>query len=181
MSELTFLLGGARSGKSTAAVRLALETRLPVVFIATGEARDDEMAARIEQHRSERPRDWDTIEAPVGLGDALLKVPDDAVAIVDCLTLWVSNLMELGETDADIEGKAAVAAEIARGRPSPTIAVSNEVGRGIVPGDALSRRFRDVLGRVNAVWAEHAHRSFFFVAGRAVKLEAATISLEGER
>lgn len=181
MNELTFFTGGARSGKSAAAVRLAASSGRPVVFIATGEARDEEMAARIELHRSQRPSEWDTIEAPVGLTDALSKVPDGAVAIVDCLTLWVSNLMELGDDDAEIARKAAGPAQIAAARPGPTIAVSNEVGLGIVPGDALSRRYRDVLGRVNAIWAEHAHRSYLFVAGRALELSAPAISVEPER
>ena len=151
MSNLTFLLGGARNGKSTAAVRLALETGRPVVFIATGEARDEEMATRIERHRSERPTEWETIEAPAALSDALLKVPVNAVAIVDCLTLWVSNLMELGDSDTEIEHKATLAAQLASERPSPTIAVSNEVGLGLVPMDEMSRRYRDLLGRVNAI------------------------------
>jgi adenosyl cobinamide kinase/adenosyl cobinamide phosphate guanylyltransferase len=162
---LTVLLGGARSGKSALAVRLAADTGRPVTFIATGEARDAEMAARIELHRRERPAGWTTVEEPVDLRGALERAPEEDAVVVDCLSLWVANLLERGLEPDDV---AAVAAA----RAAPTIAVSNEVGLGIVPATELGRVFRDLLGRVNAAWVEASDRALFVVAGRALELRA---------
>ena len=162
------LLGGARSGKSRLAVRLATETGAPVVFLATGEAGDDEMADRIARHRAERPADWTTIEEPVALREAVAAAPPDAALVVDCLSLWVANLLE-SRPAAEIEAEAAAAAALAAGR-TKTIAVSNEVGLGVVPATPLGRAYRDVLGRVNAIWAEAADEAYFVVAGRVLRL-----------
>src|SRR5438093_5357232 len=134
---LVVLLGGARSGKSSLAVRLARDARAPVVFIATGEAGDDEMADRIARHRAERPSDWQTVEEPVALAAALEAAPDTACVVVDCLSLWVANLLERG--DEDVEQQAAAAAAIAAAGGTRTIAVSNEVGLGVVPATPLGR------------------------------------------
>jgi adenosyl cobinamide kinase/adenosyl cobinamide phosphate guanylyltransferase len=161
--SLTFLLGGARSGKSSLAVRLAGKSGAPVVFVATGEARDAEMAERIARHRAERPAGWETVEEPLALAAALAAAPGDSCVVVDCLSLWVANLLERGE---EADGAAAVAAA----RPGATIAVSNEVGLGIVPATPLGRRYRDVLGRVNAIWADAAAETFLVVAGRRLRL-----------
>jgi len=161
---LTFLLGGARSGKSALALRLAARHD-EVVFVATGEARDEEMRERIARHRAERPAHWRTVEEPLRLRAAIESVPPGACLVVDCLSLWVANLLEAGEP-ADEE-----AARAARTRPGPTIAVSNEVGLGLVPTTPLGREYRDVLGRVNAAWAAAAERAFLVVAGRALRLE----------
>jgi adenosyl cobinamide kinase/adenosyl cobinamide phosphate guanylyltransferase len=161
---LTFLLGGARSGKSALALRLAARHD-EVVFVATGEARDDEMTARIERHRAERPAHWRTVEEPLRLRAAIEAAPPDACLVVDCLSLWVANLLEAGEPVDD--GVAGVATS----RPGPTIAVSNEVGMGLVPTTPLGREYRDVLGRVNATWAAAADRAYLVVAGRALPLE----------
>jgi adenosylcobinamide kinase / adenosylcobinamide-phosphate guanylyltransferase len=167
---LTLLLGGARSGKSALAVRRAEAFAGPVAFIATAEPRDGEMADRIGRHRAERPSGWTTIEAPSDLAGALAGVPEGACAIVDCLSLWVSNLIEREEEA--IAGLAAEAARRAAERPAPTIAVSNEVGMGIVPANGLARRYRDALGSVNAIWAEQAKEAALVVAGRRLPLEA---------
>jgi adenosylcobinamide kinase/adenosylcobinamide-phosphate guanylyltransferase len=167
---LTLLLGGARSGKSALAQRLAGRRDGPVTVVVTGEARDAEMAERIRRHRAARPAGWSTVEEPLELEAALADVPADACAVVDCLTLWVSNLLEKGLTDAQVIERARSAAATAADRAAPTVAVSNEVGAGIVPADALSRRYRDLLGQVNAVWAAAAERSLLLVAGRAVAL-----------
>lgn len=167
---LTLLVGGAAAGKSQLAVRLAAARRVPVVVIATAEARDEEMAARIRRHRAARPPEWVTVEEPVDLQRALTTLPEDALAVVDCLTLWVSNLMERGRTDEDIAERASRAATVAAARPVGTIAVTNEVGSGIVPADPLSRRYRDLLGTVNACWAEAADRAALVVAGRVLAL-----------
>ena len=158
---LTFLVGGARSGKSSLAVRLATQTRAPVVFVATGEARDGEMAERIARHRAERPAAWETVEEPLALHEAVASAPPGACVVVDCLSLWVANLLEQGR-EPDLHVPL---------RDGPTIAVSNEVGMGIVPATALGRTYRDVLGRVNAAWAAAADEAFLVVAGKALRLE----------
>ena len=160
---LTVLLGGARSGKSALALRLAAETGRPVTFVATGEARDAEMAGRIAAHREERPADWSTVEEPVDLRGALERAAAGDTIVVDCLSLWVANLLERGLEPDD-------AAAVAAARSAPTIAVTNEVGLGIVPVTELGRAYRDLLGRVNAAWVELSDRALFVVAGRALEL-----------
>ena len=112
--SLTFLLGGARSGKSTLATELASGSGGPVTVIATGEARDDEMAVRIAAHRAERPQEWETIEEPLELQAALGAVPANAVVIVDCLSLWVANLIDRGDEDGDIEASSELVATVAK-------------------------------------------------------------------
>jgi adenosyl cobinamide kinase/adenosyl cobinamide phosphate guanylyltransferase len=160
---LVVLLGGARSGKSARAVELAGRAGASVVFVATGEGRDEEMAARIDEHRRERPADWATIEEPLELRAALEAAPADSTLVVDCLSLWVANLLEVGREPDDL-------APIAAARVGLTIAVSNEVGLGIVPANALARRFRDVLGRVNAAWVAASDEAYLCVAGRTIGL-----------
>jgi adenosylcobinamide kinase / adenosylcobinamide-phosphate guanylyltransferase len=167
---LTLLLGGARSGKSALAARLAGRWDGPVTVVVTGEGRDPEMAERIRRHRAERPGHWRTVEAPRELEAALAETPAEAFVVLDCLTLWVSNLVEQGLTDSQVERRARSAAALAAARAAPAVAVSNEVGAGIVPADALSRRYRDLLGQVNAVWAAAADQALLLVAGRAVPL-----------
>jgi adenosyl cobinamide kinase/adenosyl cobinamide phosphate guanylyltransferase len=157
---LVLYLGGARSGKSRLAVERAKASAAPVTFIATAEARDKEMAARIAMHKRERPPEWRTIEEPRDLVGAFASVPAGDTVLVDCLSLWVAN--------GGGRGDAALEAGIARN--SLTIAVSNEVGMGIVPANALAREFRDVLGRVNAAWAAAADEAWFVVAGKALRL-----------
>lgn len=171
---LTLFLGGARSGKSALAVRRGEAFGGPVAFIATAEPRDREMADRIARHRAERPAGWTTIEAPADLARAVAGVPDGACTIVDCLSLWVSNLLEREE-----EAIAELATEAARRaaeRAAPTIAVSNEVGMGIVPANPLARRYRDALGRVNAIWAERATEAALVIAGRRLPLETGDVA-----
>src|SRR5262245_19120674 len=172
----TFLVGGARSGKSTLAVRLTSAIAGPVVVVATAEARDDDMAERIRAHRQARPAEWGVIEAPLGLLGALEGIREDASVILDCLTLWVSNALEDGATEDDVEGEASKVASALASRSAPSIVVSNEVGLGIVPLNGLARRYRDVLGRVNAAFAAEAERSFLVVAGRSLPLEEVTPS-----
>jgi adenosylcobinamide kinase/adenosylcobinamide-phosphate guanylyltransferase len=169
---LTFVVGGARSGKSSHALRLAEATGRPVAFIATGEARDDEMRERIAAHQRERPAAWRTVEEPLDLAGALRGLAGEEFAIVDCLSLWVSNLLESRDAVA-VEGLAAEAAALAAAHAGGCAAVSNEVGMGIVPRDALARTYRDVLGRVNAIWAEAADDAVLAVAGRVLRLERA--------
>jgi adenosylcobinamide kinase / adenosylcobinamide-phosphate guanylyltransferase len=171
--SLVVLLGGARSGKSQLALKLAERASAPVVFLATGEAGDDEMVDRIARHRQERPASWSTVEEPVELERAVGAVDDETTLIVDCLSLWVSNLIERRD-GPEIEAAAAAAVQVAAARSGLTIVVSNEVGLGIVPANALARGYRDVLGRVNALWVAAADEAYFVVAGRTIKLEELT-------
>jgi adenosylcobinamide kinase/adenosylcobinamide-phosphate guanylyltransferase len=168
----TFLLGGARSGKSALAVRTASSWTGPVVFVATGTAVDEEMAERIRRHRAERPAAWTTVEEPVELHDALRGVPTDACLLVDCLSLWVANLLEAGWEDDAVEEEASAVAASAASREALTLVVSNEVGLGVVPETPLGRRYRDLLGRVNAIFAEAASEPLLVVAGRKIRLES---------
>lgn len=171
---LTVLLGGARSGKSRWAIRLATETGRPVTFIATGEARDEEMADRIRRHRADRPPDWTTVEEPIHVADALRGVDPGRTVIVDCLTLWVANLLEGELADDDIREMAAEAADTATDHGGEVIVISNEVGSGIVPITPIGRRYRDLLGEVNAIWVDHSSRAALLVAGRPLWLPEAS-------
>ena len=168
---LTFLTGGARSGKSRLAVEMAQEWDGPVAVIVTAHAGDEEMAARIELHRAHRPASWTTIEAPEELEEALRGIEAGAFAVVDCLTLWVANLLEKGVPVDEVDERARAAAAAASSRPSPVVVVTNEVGSGIVPVNALARRYRDALGRVNAIFSEAADDAYLVVAGRGLRLE----------
>lgn len=170
--SLTLLLGGTRSGKSSLAVRRAQASGRAVVFVATGEAGDEEMAARIARHRAERPADWSTVEAPVALEDALAGVDGEVCVVVDCLSLWVANLMGRGDGEEAVVTAAQRAASACAARWGPTLAVSNEVGMGVVPDTPLGRDFRDLLGRVNAEWAARADEALLVVAGRTLALDA---------
>jgi adenosyl cobinamide kinase/adenosyl cobinamide phosphate guanylyltransferase len=173
---LTVLLGGARSGKSDLASRLASATDGPVVVVVTAEARDEEMTERIRRHREARPAAWATVEAPVELLAAVRDVEADAFTVVDCLSLWVSNAMERGVEDEPIVDEAReIAATLAK-RAASSVVVSNEVGLGIVPMNALARRYRDTLGRVNAAFVAEADRAYFMVAGKALALEDVSLA-----
>jgi adenosylcobinamide kinase / adenosylcobinamide-phosphate guanylyltransferase len=170
--SLIVLLGGARSGKSRLALDLAARWDGPVTFIATAEARDEEMAERIARHRAERPPGWTTVEEPLALGAALAGAPDDACVVVDCLALWLSNLFEQGCDPEECERAATATAATAAARTATSIVVGNEVGLGIVPATPLGRDYRDVLGRVNQVWVAAADAAALVVAGRALRLES---------
>jgi adenosyl cobinamide kinase/adenosyl cobinamide phosphate guanylyltransferase len=159
--RLTLVLGGARSGKSRHAETLMMHHAPPWVYVATAEPFDDEMRARIADHRTRRGQDWETIEAPRDLPTALVRAGTSPV-LVDCLTLWLSNLMLDG---ADIPEAAANLDAALDGRTAPTVLVSNEVGLGIVPENALARRFRDAAGLLNQRLAARANHVLFMVAG----------------
>lgn len=170
---LTLLLGGARSGKSVLAARMMGAAPEGVVVIATAEAGDDEMRERIGRHRSERPPDWVVVEEPIELSTAIAGVDGSRGLIIDCLTLWTSNLMGIGLEDREIGDRARAAAAMAGSRAGRTVVVSNEVGSGIVPDNALARRYRDLLGRVNTIWADASDSVYLTVAGGVVPVQRA--------
>ena len=173
--ELILLLGGARAGKSAAAERLAQAGRR-VLFIATAEALDEEMRRRIAAHRARRPSAWDTLEAPLdpaaAAGPILARY--DTV-VLDCLTLWVSNLLlrqadDSGAEAAILEATGALLELIERSAAT-WIVISNEVGLGVVPPSPLGRTYRDALGRVNQLVAARANRVYLMVAGLTLELK----------
>lgn len=166
---MRLVLGGARSGKSRHAQALAEAEGGPLVFIATAQSFDDEMRERIARHRADRGERWRTVEAPVALAEAVAAADaPGACVLVDCLTLWASNLL-LGEEDWPARLDALVAALAAmRGR---AILVSNEVGLGIVPDNALARRFRDLAGTINQRLAAAAGEVDLVVAGIVVPVK----------
>jgi len=162
------VLGGARSGKSRYAEWLIATSPPPWIYIATAEARDDEMAERIAAHRARRDAGWQTVEAPHDLADALAAAPADGAVLVDCLTLWLANLLE---GPFDIDAQTARLQEALGARTGPTVLVSNEVGLGIVPDNALARRFRDLQGTLNQKLAAQAQRVVMMVAGVPVTVK----------
>jgi adenosyl cobinamide kinase/adenosyl cobinamide phosphate guanylyltransferase len=164
------VLGGARSGKSDMAHGLGLDSGRHVTFVATATAGDEEMSARIARHRASRPAEWSTVEAPLDIGAAIHGAPEGDFVILDCLTLWVSNMLGAGRTaDQILTLAAGAAAGMAR---RDGVVVTNEVGLGIVPANELARIFRDVLGAINVTFAECSERSVLMVAGRALELKS---------
>lgn len=168
---ITLVLGGARSGKSRHAEALALSRPPPRLYLATAEAGDGEMAERIREHQRRRADAWTTIEEPLDLPGVLRRhaADPDATLLVDCLTLWLSNLMGAGR---DIDAATAdliAACDAVRGH---LIFVANEVGLGIVPDNALARAFRDHAGRLNQAVAVRADRVLFVAAGLAMVMKA---------
>jgi adenosylcobinamide kinase/adenosylcobinamide-phosphate guanylyltransferase len=166
---MILIIGGARSGKSSLAVSLGKKFLGPVTFIATAQNLDEDMGARIQVHKFERPN-WPTIEEPVALFETIKSVPLDHLLIIDCLTLWVANLQLDGLTDDQILTISKQVVEAICARQTPTIVVTNEVGLGIVPATETGRRYRDTLGRVNAIWTGAARNSFLLIAGKAIQL-----------
>jgi adenosylcobinamide kinase/adenosylcobinamide-phosphate guanylyltransferase len=166
---ITLVLGGARSGKSRYAEWLISTCPKPWVYVATAEARDDEMAERIAAHKARRDAGWQTVEAPHDLADALKAAPTEAALLVDCLTLWLSNLMG---PEFDIDAQTVRLQDALAPRRGPTVLVSNEVGLGIVPDNALARRFRDLQGLLNQRIANQAQRVVMMVAGVPVAVKS---------
>ncbi len=183
---LTLILGGARSGKSDLALRLAAASGRDVVFVATMEAGDDELRARIDAHRRERPAGWRTIEVPVDVPDALLReARAGEFVVVDCVTLWVSNMLLAHTLDvdaiapetvaiaaSDVSGRVDAFVEWACAFDGDVVVVSNEVGMGVVPAYPLGRIFRDALGAANAAIARRAGRVLQVNAGLVIDLTA---------
>lgn len=170
--DITFVLGGARSGKSAFAEKLVRDTGLQRIYLATGRAFDAEMEERVRHHRETRDGDnWRTVEAPLDLVDALARERACAHAIlVDCLTLWVTNLML---EDRDVAAESARLVDcLMQPSAGPLVLVSNEVGLGIVPDNAMARAFRDHAGRLHQSVAAAASRVFLIAAGLPLTLKA---------
>lgn len=168
LPRITLVLGGARSGKSEYAERM-IESALArgactsAAYIATAEALDAEMEARIEEHRKRRGDAWRTVDAPLDLVEALTgNTGPESPVLVDCLTLWLSNVMGAGR---DVDAETTALAARLQDLPGPAVLVSNEVGLGIVPDNPLAREFRDRAGRLNRMVAETADRVIFIAAG----------------
>ena len=169
MAPVTLVLGGARSGKSRHAERLVRESGRARLYIATGRAWDDEMRQRIKQHQRDRGPEWRTIEAPEALEDAIGENGDPNIAVlVDCLTLWVTNLMM---ADEDVAERSKRLVSAVRASSATIVLVSNEVGLGIVPENAMARAFRDHAGRLHQLIAEAADNVHFVAAGLALTLK----------
>ena len=175
--SLTVLLGGARAGKSDLAVQIARSWNREVTFVATAEAWDDEMSERIRRHQAQRPSEWTTVEEPLHIGRVLADVPPEHGVVIDCLTLWVNNVMVGKVPDEQVPELARELAQKAASHPGEVVVVSNEVGLGVVPMNKLTRRYVDLLGAVNRILVESAARSMFVVAGRLVELPAADPAL----
>ncbi len=172
-ATLTLVLGGARSGKSAYAERLCLASGRRPIYLATAEPRDAEMAARIDQHQARRGAQWRCLEAPLALVEALeMLASAHSIVLVDCLTLWLSNLIEAGR---EPEAEAARLVTALPALAGPVVFVSNEVGLGIVPDNPLARRFRDEAGRLNQRVAEAADRVVFVAAGLPLMLKGASV------
>ena len=169
LPPVTLVLGGARSGKSSFAERITVAHPRGCVYVATAEIGDEEMAERVRKHQARREAHWRTIEAPLELAPAIVsETGQGAAVLVDCLTLWLSNVMA-AERDPATETEALIRALGQAG--GPVVFVSNEVGLGIVPDNALARAFRDHAGRLNQRIAEIANSVFFVAAGLPLRLK----------
>lgn len=167
----SLILGGARSGKSALAERLAHDSNREVVYVATAQARDDEMAARIAHHRAQRPAHWQCVEEPLALADVLrAQARVDRCVLVDCLTLWLSNLLGDSDPDRFMREREALLQALP-GLPGDIVFVSNEVGLGIVPLGELSRRFVDEAGRLHQALGAQCGRVVFVAAGLPLVLK----------
>ncbi len=177
MGKVTLYTGGCRSGKSTLAVEEARTLSENVCFIATCVPQDDEMKERVKKHQQKRPLSWQLIEEPLALAEAITKVDSSAypVILVDCLTLWVCNLMCQKKSPLSKEQEMAVEAErlvySAKQFDGDVIFVSNEVGMGIIPANAISRSYADLAGQCNQVIAKDADKVVFVSCGLAITLK----------
>lgn len=170
--KVVIITGGARSGKSRFAQELVTRWGTEVIFIATAAVRDNEMEKRITRHRQSRPRQWKTIEETRDLVGAIEALGDEPkTIIVDCITLWLSNLMEGGDEDNVIRRETERLGDLLQRSPHRCILVTNEVGSGIVPDNALARRFRDMAGEVNQILASCADECYLMAAGIPVKIK----------
>jgi adenosylcobinamide kinase/adenosylcobinamide-phosphate guanylyltransferase len=170
LDALTVVTGGAKSGKSRFAEGLATASGRPRVYIATAEAWDDEMRSRIAAHLKDRGTGWQTVEAPRDVAGALALVGPEAVVLLDCATLWLTNHML---ADADLARESVTLLQALKNCPAPVIVVTNELGWSIVPDNALARRFRDAQGRLNQQLAAQADLVVAVISGLPLVLKGA--------
>ncbi|MGD8370301.1 MAG: bifunctional adenosylcobinamide kinase/adenosylcobinamide-phosphate guanylyltransferase [Syntrophobacterales bacterium] len=171
MKRITLVTGGSRSGKSKHALELAASHQSRA-FIATAEATDDEMRARIERHRRERGTSYHTVEEPVDLAMALKSLPEDTeVVVVDCITVWLGNLFHREKLNQGTCQEIEAFLDTLNGPPCHLIMVTNEVGMGIVPGDSASRLFRDIAGGINQELAQRAHKVIVTICGIPLRVK----------
>ena len=178
MNHLVLVGGGARSGKSSFAIAKALALGKRRVFVATAQALDLEMQARIDRHVRERGDSFATIEAPLDLAGAVATLRGIDVAVIDCLTLWLSNLLVSGRDENEIDADVTSLMRVLSVAPFNVILVTNEVGMGVVPESPLGRLFRDVTGRVHQRIAARATDIYFAAMGCIVRLRPSPIALE---
>lgn len=172
MGKVTFILGGARSGKSQFAIGLAKKTSKCVIFIATATDSDKEMRERIKLHRKNRPSHWKTIEEPKKLSSLVKGIPKKTeLIIIDCMTIFISNLLLEGKSDNFIESEISLMLKALKKSRLNSLIVSNEVGMGIVPDNALARRFRDLAGKINQGIAKASNEVYFIVSGLTLKIK----------
>jgi adenosylcobinamide kinase/adenosylcobinamide-phosphate guanylyltransferase len=189
MSHFTLITGGARCGKSHFAELIAAQSQRPVIYIATAQIWDEEMALRVKKHQEQRPSNWQLIEEPLNIHDTLFQLKDeDVVILLDCVTLWLTNLFLVGQAeqakqveqkDIDIITKVETqilatvqeVAQLARKIKPRIIFVTNEVGQGIVPENPLARAYRDLAGRSNQILAQSADYVYLVVAGLPLELK----------
>jgi len=173
MGKITFILGGARSGKSQLALDIAKgKVRAKVAFIATCEALDDEMDERIKLHKKLRPKRWATFEEPLRVAALTKKIRSEYdFILIDCLTLLVTNLFLKKKKTEEIEREVCAIMDELKKHKGSSVIVSNEVGLGIVPDTRLGREFRDIAGRVNKIVAQLSNRVFFMVSGIPLKIK----------
>lgn len=185
-SSIYLVLGGARSGKSSFAEKIAGSSGLEVVYLATSEIRDHEMLLRVKKHREQRPKNWQTVEEPLHPEKVISEIlKPSRIILLDCMTLWISNLLlhpDLPNRKAGVEEKERYILDkvktmlaLLKTSGSPAILVSNEVGYGIVPDNPLARTYRDIAGRVNQLCARYAKEVFLVIAGIPVELKSLSI------
>ncbi len=168
-AKITFVIGGARSGKSSFTLNEASKVQGQKAYIATAEALDEEMKARIEKHKKERGSEWDTHEEPIKISAVLSDIKNKySVIVLDCLTVWLSNIMQ---NRLDIENEISTFVKSLEDSLCHVFIVSNEVGMGIVPDNELARRFRDLAGFLNQKVAEIADRVYLVTAGIPLKIK----------
>lgn len=177
MSKTIFITGGARSGKSVFAEKLALQFEAPICYLATAQTLDSEMSDRVRQHKERRGEQWQTLEEPLDLSRALQECDGRyRVILVDCITLWLSNLLfaheKLGSgIEKRIMADVQQLTDTLRGMTTPVILVSNEVGSGIVPENALARQYRDIAGKANQLLAAAADEVHVVISGIPLRLK----------
>jgi adenosylcobinamide kinase/adenosylcobinamide-phosphate guanylyltransferase len=177
LMKITFIIGGARSGKSSFALKKASEIEGLKAYIATAEALDGEMKERIDKHRAERGSEWDTYEEPLKLPDILLEIKNKySVAVLDCLTIWLSNILLRSQTEGPEQQTINESLRNFTGSLKDPVGlqlfiVSNEVGMGIVPENRLARQFRDLAGKLNQEIAKIADEVYLVIAGIPIKIK----------